>query len=168
MCEECRVPLVRREGLAVELVQGLARPKAGLQPKSRPVMIDGDRVRRIGLQLHSMRTGACAGVNQALRAVEVLIVVSGQFRDDEGWIVGTNGSARDRQRARRGRRLQHNALQSGPDISRGLENASSCRSKINRLITKPTQPELGDPRTAYHDPSDSFEAPTGSRRCRFR
>ena len=81
--EQGFVPLIGGEGLPIELVQGATGPQARLQPEARPVMADGDGVRRVGLQLHRIRAGPGAHLHQPLGPVEVAVMIAAQFGNDQ-------------------------------------------------------------------------------------
>jgi hypothetical protein len=90
------LPVPRRVGLPIELVQHLAVPeRAFADLEVLVVAVNRDRVGGVGLQLD--RVGADVGrrVHQSDRGCVVLVMVRGQFRDDVGRLSGSNLASGD-------------------------------------------------------------------------
>ncbi len=95
MFEQGGVPRKGRRGLGIEVVERSARPQALLDQEAWALEVDGDRVRRIGLQLDRMGAGLGCGVDQGEGPGQLSVVVSGQLGDDERRVFGSDGPAGD-------------------------------------------------------------------------
>ena len=93
--EQRRMPVPRRVRLLVELVEAAAVPQAALDAEFRPVMVDGDRVGRVGLQLDRVGAGRLGGVHHGERMVETAAMIGGKLRHHVGRLARANGAAGD-------------------------------------------------------------------------
>ena len=91
--EERLVPFERGVRFAIEVVELPPGPGAALDHEAGPVMVDRQRVRRVGLQLDGVGAGLRRRVDHRQRAVEAAVVVAGQFADDIGRLVGPDAAA---------------------------------------------------------------------------
>ena len=93
--EQGRVPVPGRVGLGVELVEAAAVPKAPLDAESRPVMVEGDGVGGVGLDLDGVGTRLGRRRDQVQGAFDVAIVVARHLGHHIGRMAGPDGPAGD-------------------------------------------------------------------------
>ncbi len=91
------VPLPRRVGLLIELVERGAAPQAvGIgDAEAFGIDIQCHGISGIGLQLQRVRAGIGGGIHQRHRAIQRLVVITGHFGDDEGGVIRPHHAAFD-------------------------------------------------------------------------
>src|SRR5580704_6015582 len=96
---ELWLPVPRRVGLAVEIVERLAIPKRSLAvTKERRVASDGDRIGGVRLQLHRVGPGVFRNSNELFRFFEPLVVVGRDFGNDVRRLPRADGPPLNRKR----------------------------------------------------------------------
>ena len=93
--EQGLVPFERRVRFLVEVVEGAAVPEAALDAEIRPVMVDGEGVGGVGLNLDRVGAGRRRRLEHRQRPLEAAIVVSRQLADDIGLVVAADRTAGD-------------------------------------------------------------------------
>src|SRR5579859_5626533 len=84
MLEQSGVPLPRGSGFLIELVQRPPGPQTALDVEAGAMMIDGDGVGGISLQLHGIGASVFRRVDQGEGAVDIPVMVAGHLGDDIG------------------------------------------------------------------------------------
>ena len=118
------MPLPRRIGLGIEVVEVLARPKAAVIADCEITAshIEGDCIGRVGLQLEGMGTGVSSYIHKLKGPLEALVVVAAHLSDHKRWLVEADGSTGDFNRHERG-----NSVTAGPGkrVSMAIDPSAS-------------------------------------------
>ena len=89
-----RMPVPGGAGLLIQLMQMPPVPKAALDAERGPVHVNCDGIGGIGLQLDRIGPGACRGIDQSQRPVQIAIMVARQFGNHIGAVIRARWAAR--------------------------------------------------------------------------
>src|SRR6185437_7264010 len=90
-----RVPFPRRVRLLIKIVEGSAVPQAPLDLKIRPVAVDSDGVRTVGLQFDGIGTGTLGGLDELQSRLKPAVVIRRNLRNDVGRLIAADTPAVD-------------------------------------------------------------------------
>src|SRR5689334_23757857 len=90
------MPFERSLRVAIEVVESATVPEAALDAEIRAVVVDGECVGSIGLDLDGVGAGCGRSVEELQSPIQAAVVVSGQLADDIRLEIWPDATAGDR------------------------------------------------------------------------
>ncbi len=95
MREQMRVPIPWRMRLTIQIIERATVPQATLDAELRSIVVDGDRVGGVGLDLDRVGAGLLRRVDDGQGALKLPQMVGGHLRDDVRRLAGADLAAGD-------------------------------------------------------------------------